>query len=79
MLSPMDTYLIISGTVGLLLGICSVGLAVDAADRQINRRRCQREMDELRRQTRAAWERTMEQLGRESAERQGRRAQRASR
>ena len=69
--------MIISATVGLLLAISSFWLAVDAAERQFNRRRCKREMDELRRQTRAAWERTMAQLERESAERHGRRAQRA--
>ena len=75
----MDTYLIISATVGILLAISSFWLAVDAAERQINRRRRKREMDELRRQARAAWQRTMEQLERESGERHGRRAQRAFR
>ena len=75
----MDTYLILSATVGILLAISSFGLAFDAAERQFNRRRCKREMDELRRQTRAAWERTMAQLERESAERHGRHAKRAFR
>ena len=73
----MSTYLILCGTVGLLMAIFSVGLAVDAADRQINKQRRRREMDELRRQARAAWERTMEQLESESGARRGRGAQRA--
>ena len=73
----MSTYLILCGTVGLLMAIFSVGLAVDAADRQIHTRRSRREMDDLRRQARAAWERTMEQLESESGARRGRGAQRA--
>ena len=65
----MNAYLIICGTVGLLVAIPGVAWALGAAERRIARRQYEQQVQEQQRRARASWQHTLKDLESESAER----------